>query len=254
MWVRVVRQRDAMPMRALLLAGLLSFGPGFGEAAVQSGETDSTKVRYDSSAVRVRAPSPDRLAQLLEDEAFRYEETPAAIPFLTRFLNWYRDLLARVLPSGGLDLLWQALPYLLFFAALVVVIINLMRSNLTGLMYRQGAELSGGVEHSTEDVATEDLDRLLEEAVQQKKYRLAVRYLYHRCLRRLAEQGHVTLRPGATNRDYLQHISDDQLRGLFAEITDQFEYIWYGNFDLNAMRFEALRRRFTQFQQALSGA
>ncbi|MFN8252668.1 MAG: DUF4129 domain-containing protein [Ferruginibacter sp.] len=96
-----------------------------------------------------------------------------------------------------------------------------------------------------------DIDRLIREAVQQSAYRLAVRYHYLQSLHLLAEKGHVQLAADKTNYSYVREIADYGRQNRFAEITRNYEYVWYGEFEIDELIYLKLKNLFQTFNTTL---
>ena len=95
------------------------------------------------------------------------------------------------------------------------------------------------------------LDEQLNEAIRNKNYRLAIRFLYLQSLSRLAEKGWLQLSPDKTNYQYVRELAKPQLKQSFARITLHYEYAWYGDFNIAAEVFEPVKQEFDQFHQSI---
>ncbi|MEJ8819509.1 DUF4129 domain-containing protein [Lacibacter sp. H407] len=95
------------------------------------------------------------------------------------------------------------------------------------------------------------LDQQLNEAIRNKNYRLAIRFLYLQSLSRLAEKGWLQLSPDKTNYQYVRELAKPQLKQSFARITLHYEYAWYGDFNIAADVFEPVKQEFDQFHQSI---
>ena len=103
----------------------------------------------------------------------------------------------------------------------------------------------------TEEVVTSesDFDRLIRVALTTGNYRLAVRYQYLRSLHQLAVRNYVSLAADKTNYQYVQEISNHQVRNDFASLTLNYEYVWYGEFQIEQTIYQKLETAFKSFNQ-----
>ena len=105
----------------------------------------------------------------------------------------------------------------------------------------------------TENIHAMDFEALIAEAVAAGQYRRAVRLNFLKSLRLLTEKQHIHWKPEKTNRDYLEELTPSELRLPFQELATRYEYIWYGDFPVDASRYEDARLRFEQFHRQLRG-
>ncbi len=90
-----------------------------------------------------------------------------------------------------------------------------------------------------------DMDSLIALALKDKNYRLAVRYQYLKNLHKLAEKGFVQYAVDKTNYQYVNELTNAGLRNEFAGITLNYEYVWYGEFNIDEMLYRKLETGFT---------
>lgn len=96
-----------------------------------------------------------------------------------------------------------------------------------------------------------DLDRMIRESVQQRNYRLAVRYHYLQTLHALAAKKYVQLAADKTNNDYIREIADFNKQQDFAKLTLNYDYVWYGEFEIDELIYQKLKTAFQSFNSTL---
>ena len=197
------------------------------------------------AAVMVRPVSKRVLDSLLADEDYWYanvapqkkkaEEPRTGGDSLFR-QRWFRDLL------------W----FLILGSFIGVVIWYLISSNI--LLFRRKAKniaAEEGEEVVTDDIFSFSYEKEIEKAVAARNYRLAVRLRYLQLLKLLSEKGRIDYRYGRTNHDYVLQLYKTPYYRDFSRLTRNFEYTWYGQFDLSAEAYEMMRHDFSTFQNAL---
>ncbi len=92
---------------------------------------------------------------------------------------------------------------------------------------------------------------LVNEAIQNKNFRLAIRYLYLEALQNLTQAGAIQFSPDKTNYEYVRELLNKSYQNEFASLTLNYEYVWYGRFDINEDLFGILRKEFNQFHQKI---
>ncbi len=152
------------------------------------------------------------------------------------------------------------------FRSLVWVVIGLaivgacylIVRNLKGFKFRSNPDIPV----STADVLTEELDiqavstidlsAQIEKCIQEKNYRLAVRYYYLWAMKILNESHLIEFNIDKTNQDYARELSrkntvSRERLGLFIQCTHYYEYLWFGNFLISEPAFLTIEKTFKDF-------
>ena len=95
-----------------------------------------------------------------------------------------------------------------------------------------------------EIIKNQDIQSLIDQALQDKNYRLAVRYYYLLTLQKLSGQELIDWQVQKTDHDYIYEIENTQLRHSFSRVTDMYDYIWYGNFEVDEFAFAKAQSAF----------
>lgn len=88
-----------------------------------------------------------------------------------------------------------------------------------------------------------DLLSLVEEAEQNENYRLASRYLFLNTLKHLREKKIIDYQFQKTNSDYKSEITQDIIKTDFIYLSRLYEFVWYGDFELNVSDFKKIKSR-----------
>ena len=94
-------------------------------------------------------------------------------------------------------------------------------------------------------------ERLINDAITDKDFRSAIRYLYLQTLQRLSMTGLIQLSPDKTNYEYVKELSGRIHQNEFASLTLSYEYVWYGKFNIDQEIFNRLQKDFKQYHQKL---
>ncbi len=134
----------------------------------------------------------------------------------------------------------------------------LIIKNLKGFKFRSNPEIPV----TTTDVSTEevdiqalntiDLSSQIEKCIQDKNYRLAVRYYYLWAMKVLNEANLIEFNIDKTNQDYTRELSrkntfSKERLGLFIQCTHYYEYLWFGNFLVSEPGFLTIEKTFKDF-------
>lgn len=203
----------------------------------------------DRTPVTVRRPSAGRLADLRSSREYRYDrESRPPDNSLARFLDWLMRRVARFLSSSAYQNFWQYV-FMLGVAGLVVWL--LMKANIMGNLFsRESRQMPLAYATVTDNIHEIAFSERIEEAVEQRNYRLAVRLLYLQTLKHLTDRGLIVWQPDKTNRSYVYELAQTPYRPDFEELTRQYEYAWYGDFPVTEPQFQTIRERFSQFEKA----
>jgi len=195
------------------------------------GERLEHGVLADSSTVEKRMFEQQKLLELKADPLLIYTESPAAISLWERFKIWLKSLINSLI-GAAITVDWvNMLIIILAAVALIYVFLKLLKVNVN--MFYTGKQPATPHGVLDEDIHAMDFDKLIQEALQRNEYRLAIRLLFLKSLKLLADKHHILWQPGKTNHDYLNELSAQNLKTGFNELNFYFEYAWYGNFTIN---------------------
>ncbi len=208
-------------------------------------------LKIDSAVLKVRKFSAEALHNYSLDKAFIYDNAVAEHQsWWDRFWNFIWELIRRLfggrnLPNGNFGFL----KYLIGGVLLAGIVFAVFK--LTGLDLRIFIGKSKAVEvpyyESLENIHEIDFDEEIRQAIDQGNYRLAVRLLYLQTLKRLNDLEVIYWQPEKTNETYVNEVQDPKKKADFKGLTRQFEYIWYGDFSIDASHFIQIRDNFQQF-------
>ena len=156
-------------------------------------------------------------------------------------------ILNSILNSGFATILFWSV-------AILFVLFIIYRLFLTqGVFQRKSKSVKGGEAEVEEEIITNesDFDALIRMALQTGKYRQAVRYQYLRTLHVLADKNFLELAPDKTNFQYVSEITNPAHRQHFAALTLNYEYVWYGEFDIEKSIYQKIENNFISLNQKL---
>jgi hypothetical protein len=137
-----------------------------------------------------------------------------------------------------------------FFAALIWY---LATSNILIFSKRQRHIGKERWESETpEDIFSINYQREIERAIQVEDYRLATRLMFLRLLRNLSNRNLIQYTQGKTNLEYLSQLFSTSYYNDFFRLTRNYEYAWYGKFDVSRDAFKTIRSDFENFDQQLN--
>lgn len=236
---------------ALLLLVLLV---GVAPAAAAEPTQGTGRLQQDTAAVELRTLAPDVLARYRADDRFDYAAAePPPETAWDRFVRWLRQLLSNLFGvAGGRGVEW--IFYLVSALAVGWAVLRLLGMDPGGLVRRRDRAQPLVMTEAAEDPHTIDFEGRIAAAEAAGDYREAVRLAYLRVLRRLSERALIRWQPDKTNHVYLRELRRSGLDGSFADLTYLYEWVWYGDFPLEAEPYRRVRSQFTRFGEGLSGS
>ncbi len=221
-------------------------------------------ISYDDSALEVRDISEDDLESYNSDDDFNYIESEPEDNFLVRayntVVNWISNLIREIVEAifgvgeaqGLLYFIFNVVPYLILALLIFLLLRFFLKVNSRTLITGQKEAASFQFTEEEQIIKNEDINALITKAVSEKNYRLAIRYYYLLSLKYLTEKEVVVWQQEKTNEDYITEIKSETLKNNFKSITRIYDYVWYGEFDIDQLRFESLKTSFETLNNSIS--
>ena len=97
------------------------------------------------------------------------------------------------------------------------------------------------------------LNELIAQAIQEKDYRLAVRFYYLLILQKLTDKELIVWQQEKTNEDFIREVAKLKIASDFTEITRLYDFVWYGNFEINEPEFLKATTLFNTLKNKILG-
>jgi hypothetical protein len=234
--------------RYLYLIGFvlaISFGATMGATPIKLVKPKLV-VHTDSTVVVLLHFDKAALKNYGAQKEFQYNDSYVGASLWTRFWRWFWSLL-----DLNRKVIVKILNYLLIglgAAALIFLILKLAGINILNVIKGRSLTAALPYNESVENIYEIDLDTEIEKAIAQQNYRLAVRLLYLRSLRQLSDADLIKWDINKTNSTYINELTNAEQRIAFNLLTRQFEYIWYGEFIIDAQIFTRISAMFKDFK------
>jgi len=147
---------------------------------------------------------------------------------------------------------FKAMLWILTIAGFIIFIFVVLTNNNSGLFRRSNKQL--GEQESdieTDDIFAINYQREIDKAAGAGNYRLAVRLMFLRLLKNLSEKQIIQYKHDRTNFDYLVQLSATRYYNDFFRLTRNYEYSWYGHFEVNPELYKKIKTEFEQFEPAM---
>lgn len=219
-------------------------------------ESEEQVTRYFSDSVYVKDLTyderrflPDDLKTKYSGDAFTYKED---ITTSEKEETENQEERNQSFASGFAYFMANVFPFLLA----VVVILILLRSFLD-IDFNFGStkkiEKNKVTQLTTEedDIHETDIKTLLSRAIKNKEYRLATRYYYLSLLKLLSENELIKYDKDKTNSEYLFELKDTHMRSHFSYLSYIYNYVWYGEFAIDEMKFTTIENKYKSFLKTI---
>ena len=222
-------------------------------------EQDSTAtVDYDTSPLTVREIREDDLQEFRNNPDFDYEVIKQDQTWWDDFKTWFYNLITQFFEwlfgvekaAGFLQVFFQILPYVLLLILLFILIKFFLNINANALKHSKKNEALVALSEEEHIIKNEDIQQLIQQALTANDYRLAIRYYYLYILQLMTDKEIISWELQKTNYDYLSEI-DKELKPPFSTITRWYDYIWYGNFDIDETKYLRAEKDFEFLQKTL---
>jgi len=108
------------------------------------------------------------------------------------------------------------------------------------------------VSEDGEIIQNKDIKALINKALSDNNYRLAIRYHYLHILQRLEIKKHITWEIQKTNHDYEREISNGKLKSNFKDLTYLYDFVWYGNFTIDQSNYQKAAFQFESMEDLIN--
>jgi len=218
--------------------------------SLQSFAVDSiVKVKTDSSKIEVRRLPDAAQKKLLESSAYKYDRVrPAPKGLWDRFTEWLSNKISELFETKEGALSFRIFEWILAIAAVVIIVFLLLKNDVRRLFYGQSASLSIDFSEFEEDINKIDFDKLIEESIAKKDFRKAVRLHFLKLLKQLTDNNLIKWQIDKTNKDYSIELSNSKYKVKFNQLSLAYEYIWYGDFQLDETIYKETISQFNSFR------
>ncbi|MCX8019305.1 MAG: hypothetical protein N2747_02280 [Chitinophagaceae bacterium] len=154
--------------------------------------------------------------------------------------KWKKDLLMAIIIVTFFILLWIYL-----------------KETRSGLFAKPNRELKNEAtdeEWEEKDLFSIPYEKVIHKALNEKNYRLAIRYQFLKALKGISEAGVIKFRADKTNTACLFELINTTYYEPFGKLLRYYEYVWYGNLDISEEIYLKLENAFKQFFQMLNRA
>jgi Domain of unknown function (DUF4129) len=233
-----------------LLVCLLFFIPVISNAQAVKPKPIVKEIRIDSAKITPSKFDKDSISNYKDQKEFQYDEIgQRQLSWWDKFWMWFWGLIGSLIQGATSNLISRYIFIGLGVALILYIVIKTIGTE--NIFRKKSKETILPYDVITENIHEIDYEQELQRLVAERKFRLAVRLLYLRALKKLSDAEIINWQPDKTNYNYLMEIDKPELRNDFSKLTIQFDYIWYGDFPIDEVKFEPINQSFNQFNSQI---
>ncbi len=235
-------------MRCFLLSVVIIF---LGSLMLHANPEERKKLKYDTSSIVMREVSIEKQKQYSESEEWKYEDekssaTKSEPTVFDRLWDGFWQKMFESFEGNGSGFNPWTILWILIFVGLVVLVIMKMTNSGVSTLFSGKARDSEKTDATLEDVDIHAInyERQIADALAKNDYRLAVRLWFLRTLKSLSDKELVQWKMDKTNSDYFYELGGTAYQKEFGEISNVYDYIWYGEFPLDQNSYSTAEEKF----------
>lgn len=223
-------------------------------------QDNSATIKKDTADISPVQIDESQLEQFRNNPDFDYKEAIATAPdWWVSFKNWISTIFIKFFEwlfgvekaAGAFSVFLQVLPYALLVLLLFILIKFFLSVNARAVMHAKKNQAIVALSEEEHIIKNEDIQQLIEKALGQKDYRLAVRYQYLYMLQLMSEKEFIVWELQKTNDDYKLELQKQELVQPFATSTRLYNYFWYGEFPIDETKYKKAEAKFLSLKQLL---
>lgn len=221
-----------------------------------------TGIRIDSSQVIQKKFDQKVLESFKTQDDFNYSIATNEANVFERIWAWLGRVVKRMLsfifddigPAVGvLAAIVKAIPWIVLGLLLFFILKFFLKVNTRNATDVLETIPSIQLTNDEELINNMQLNELIAQAIQVKDYRLAVRFYYLLILQKLTDKELIVWQQEKTNEDFIREVAKLKIASDFIEITQLYDFVWYGNFEINEPEFLKATTLFNTLKNKILG-
>jgi len=189
---------------------------------------------------------------------FIYERSVENSGWWTRFKQWLTDFFQSLFDINSdakaanfTDIALKVFYVVIFLLVVFFIVKAIINKEGTWIFGKSSDKRIIPVTDIENNIYDTDFKALIADAEKENNHRLAIRYYYLWLLKTLSEEEIIDYDVEKTNSDYYLEIENKETKEDFSYTSYLYNYIWYGEFDIDDAQFEKAKKAFTQFLRTL---
>lgn len=226
------------------------------KAGINTFQNVNDSLQIDNSRISPR--HFENLQDKYKGEDFIYERTVENSGWWSRFKQWLSDFFKRLFnlkdqgqASNATDIAIKIAGVILFLLVIYFIFKAVVNKEGTWIFGQSSDKSIIPVTDIENNIHTINFKTLISEAENNNNYRLAIRYYYLWLLKQLTHEELIEYDVEKTNSDYKNEITSETIKNEFTYTSYLYNYIWYGEFDVNQEQFSKAKHAFINFLNSI---
>lgn len=226
---------------------------GYSYETLEGAQNKPKSVMYDSSDVNVRLTDVETINAYSNNPDFNYGEAiEPPTSFFDRMLSFLFGLFFTIIGNPVGDFIFRSV-LIISIAFVVILLLNqLLEGNLTSVFTGKKADKQISFQISEEEIDEMNLDELKEKALKNSDFHAATRFVYLMTLKLLHQKELINWKIEKTNIDYERELGDHPVIPLFNKLTTFYEFVEYGDFEIDQNGYSKVDHLFSKLREQLS--
>ncbi|MCB0443074.1 MAG: DUF4129 domain-containing protein [Flavobacterium sp.] len=214
-------------------------------------------IKIDSSTIENRV-FEENFKDNYQDNDYIYEQAIKESNWWDRFKQWLADFFKNLFNlssdtvSGKMvDILIKSLAVILIVFVIYLIVKSIMNGEGQWIFGKSSDKKVIHYEDIEKNLHLVDFEKLIKETLNSGENRLSIRYYYLWLLKKMANQNIIEWDIEKTNSDYLYEIKDLNFKSDFEYVSYLYNYIWYGEFELDETTFEKAKNAFEKIIKSI---
>lgn len=207
-------------------------------------------IQVDSGTVEAKTFSKN-FKKKYTDSDFIYEQKAPEKSLWQRFIEWLASIFRSVFKGQNAQSSVNFINILIKTIA-ILIIVFVIYLIAKALINKEGQWIFGknsnkrNIYYSDieKNIHLLDFDKLIKESIQSGEKRIAIRYYYLWLLKVMAQNHYIEWDIEKTNSDYLYELQNPSHKEDFTYLSYLYNYIWYGEFEIDENSFIKAENRF----------
>ena len=175
-----------------------------------------------------------------------------------RFKEWLSETLSRFFSFGNkensmqfVELLFRIIAALIILVVIYLIVKSIMNKEGQWIFGKNSDKKIIRYDEIEKNLHLVDFEKLIKQSIQSGERRLSIRYYYLWLLKKMSEKQIIEWDAEKTNSDYVYEIKNEQFKNNFNYLSYLYNYIWYGEFDIDDVTFEKAKASFEKTIQSI---
>ncbi len=201
----------------------------------------------------------ENLKEKYTGDDFTYQSYEESSGWWTRFKKWLSDFFKDLFDissdaqaSDFTDIALKIFYVVIFLLVVFFIVKAIINKEGTWVFGKSSDKSIIPITDLENNIHSTDFNALVAEAESSGNFRLAIRFYYLWLLKTLSEAEIIDYDVEKTNSDYYYEITSEAIKKQYAYTSYLYNYIWYGEFDIDQNQFQKAKDAFSKFLNSVN--